>query len=832
MPRAAPDHLLGIDRGGLSQAQAKHRLEVDGPNALPDPQRHSVWGLLGELLREPMLALLMACGVVYLALGDAAEAALLIGFSFVVIAVTLFQRQRAEHALAALREIAAPRALVIRAGEQLRIAASELVVGDWFVLAEGDRIPADGILVKAEHFAVDESALTGESVPADKAIGMTVSAATLAVSGRAIAQVTATGPRTAIGQIGSSLLTSPPSISPLQRQTQAQVRRLALVVGLLCVLMALVWGLTRGDWIAGFLGALALAMALLPQEFPVVLTVFLALGAVRLAQQKVLVRRLAAIETLGSVGVLCVDKTGTLTENRMAVQSILPLSLGVNPPTQPVLPGQSNARCAPADPHESIGAAGEPGASAQPVLHAQEILVANAVWATRTDPFDPTERAIHALRPAPSRPASPTDRVLVHAYPLSVELLAMSQVWEDPLEGTRHIAAKGAPEAIAHLCHLDALQSAAMAREVEAMASQGLRVLAVARAVETHSGGILSPDSPMPARAHDFAFEFLGLLGLADPVREGVPAAVAECLGAGIRVLMITGDHPATALAIARQAGIPSTNLLTGAAMDALDDLTLAQRLRDTCVVARATPMHKLRIVRALRAQGWVVGMTGDGINDAPALRAADVGVAMGRRGTDVAREAADLVLAEDDFGALVGAVREGRRIFDNLRSATAYLIAVHLPIAVLAMAPLLLGGPLMLMPAHIAFLELVIDPACALVFQALALSSQAMRQPPRTAQTGLFERAVLGRALAGGFLATLFCALVWWGAQWLGWREEDIRAATFASLVFGNLGLIVFYRGGLARPGLTFPLVCFGALAALAAVLTIAPLARLFRVG
>jgi Ca2+-transporting ATPase len=379
---------------------------------------------------------------------------------------------------------------------------------------------------------------------------------------------------------------------------------------------------------------------------------------------------------------------------------------------------------------------------------------------------------------------------------------------------------------------LDALQSAAMAREVEAMATQGLRVLAVARAVETHSGGILSPDSPMPAQAHDFAFEFLGLLGLADPLREGVPAAVAECLGAGIRVLMITGDHPATALAIARKAGIPSTNLLTGAAMDALDDLTLAQRLRDTCVVARATPMHKLRIVRALRAQGWVVGMTGDGINDAPALRAADVGVAMGRRGTDVAREAADLVLAEDDFGALVGAVREGRRIFDNLRSATAYLIAVHLPIAVLAMAPLLLGGPLMLMPAHIAFLELVIDPACALVFQALALSSQAMRQPPRAAQTGLFERAVLGRALTGGLLATLFCALVWWGAQGLGWREEDIRAATFASLVFGNLGLIVFYRGGVARPGLTFPLVCFGALAALAAVLTIAPLAHLFRVG
>ena len=714
---------------GLTQQQADTALQKNGPNALPNAIERSWWVLFGEILREPMLVLLLLCGAAYLVLGDSAEASLLLGFALIVIALTVVQNRRAERALEALRDLAAPHARVVRSDGQknrppARIPSTQLVVDDLVLLGEGDRIPADGTLIDmaglTAGLTVDESSLTGESVAVSKAAGAGVSGGTLVVSGQARMRVSATGARTAIGQIGVGLAALEVARSPLQTMTTRWVTRIAIFVGILCTLTSIAWILLRGDLIGGLLGGLALAMALLPQELPLVLTVFMALAALRLSRRRVLVRRLASVETLGSVGVLCVDKTGTLTENRMSV-----------------------ARLSPAGPSSEQ----------------TECLVAHAVLATRIDPFDPMERAIRALPHAQEQSAWS----LLHAYPLAPDLLAMSQVWQDPKTGARLIAAKGAPEAIAQLCHLSGTELARIESEVMAMAADGLRVLAVARATSKHDGEF-GPDSPLPAIAHDYAFNWLGLLGLADPLRSVVPKAIADCRDAGIRVVMITGDHPATAQAIAIQAGLldsagqtpawdETDGLIMGATIDRLDAGELAKRLTTTQVIARANPAHKLRIVQALRAEGAVVAMTGDGVNDAPALKAADVGVAMGQRGTDVAREASDLILADDDFGALVDAVREGRRLSDNLRRAAGYLIAVHLPIAGLAFVPLVVGGPILMLPAHIAFLELVIDPACALVFEAIPLSACAMSRPPRPVGAALIEAKQVRRAIIHGSL-------------------------------------------------------------------------------
>ena len=798
--------MLAPDPLGLTQQQAESALQKNGPNALPDAIERSWWVLLVEILREPMLVLLLLCGTAYLILGDSAEASLLLGFALIVIVLTVVQNRRAERALEALGDLAAPHARVVRSDGQknhppVRMPGTQLVVGDLIVLGEGERIPADGTLIDmagpTAGLTVDESSLTGESVAISKAAGAGVSAGTLVVSGQARMRVAATGARTAIGQIGLGLAGVEVAQSPLQQMTAYWVTRIAILVGILCTLTSLAWMLLRDDLIGGLLGGLALAMALLPQELPLVLTVFMALAALRLSRLRVLVRRLSAVETLGSVGVLCVDKTGTLTENRMSVARLS--SEGTSP---------EQAHC----------------------------LITHAVLATRTDPFDPMERAIRALPHSQGQ----LGWSLLHAYPLAPDLLAMSQVWQDPKTGTRLIAAKGAPEAIAQLCHLSGAELARVESEVAAMAADGLRVLAVARATSTHDGE-LGADSPLPAIAHDYAFDWLGLLGLADPLRAGVPQAISDCRKAGIRVVMITGDHPATAQAIAIQAGllagagctttVAGTNrLIMGAAIDCLDTGDLAKLLRTTRVIARANPAHKLRIVQALRAEGAVVAMTGDGVNDAPALRAADVGVAMGQRGTDVAREASDLILADDDFGALVDAVREGRRLSDNLRRVAGYLIAVHLPIAGLALVPLVVGGPILMLPAHIAFLELVIDPACALVFEAIPLSAGAMSRPPRPVGAALIESKQVRRAIIHGGVVSGLALVCWWGIAHLGGTEGQLRAGVFVALVLSNLSLIVVHRGGWKRPGFAMPLVILVTLGMLGAVLSWTPLAQLFR--
>ncbi len=802
-PGMAPKSGIGTPvvgaESGLSIARAAQRLTEDGPNALPGGQRRSLLSIAVETLREPMFLLLLAAGTLYLVFGDLQEGLTLFGFVVVTLTLTLYQEGKTERAIEALRDLTSPRALVIRDGQPQRIDGRDVVRGDLLKLSEGDRVPADALLVSADGVRADESLLTGEAVPVGKRVAQpaelaaaqavaakpadtarvapggddlpAVYAGTLIVQGHALARVTATGARSEIGRIGTALGTVETERSPLQKQTARLVRNLALLALALSLALVVVHGLIKGDWLQALLAGIALAMALLPEEYPVVLTVFPALGARRLSKEGVLTRRINAIETLGATTVLCSDKTGTLTENRMTVTHLVAGGVDL---------ADSLALDAPA--------AGQPTDS--PLPEAFHALVEVAILASVVDPFDPMEKAFHQLG---ERFLADTEHLhkdwrLVQTYALSPALRAMSHVWAAPGDGVQTVAAKGAPEAVLDLCHLDGAQRSRIGGVVDGLAAKGLRVLAVARG--TFAG------QDWPADEHGFDFEFIGLLGLADPVRAQVPAAVAECRAAGIRVVMITGDYPATARAIAHQAGLAEQDgdVLTGDEIAALGDEQLRERMATVSVCARIAPEQKLRIVQALKARGDIVAMTGDGVNDAPALRAAHVGVAMGGRGTDVARESASLVLIDDNFAAIVAAVRLGRRIFDNLRKAMSYILAVHVPIAGMAMLPVLFGWPALLYPMHIALLELIIDPACSIAFENEPAESDVMQRPPRDATTPLFGGATLGLALVQGLgvLAVVMGAFAWASARI---PEPEARAFAFATLVVGNLALILSNR-------------------------------------
>ena len=764
---------------GLAADEARRRLAADGPNTLAAAAPRSTAAIALAVLREPMFALLLAAGGVYVLIGDVHEAMVLGASILVIIGIAVSQERRAERALEALRDLSSPRALVRRDGALERIPGADVVRGDLVLLAEGDRVPADARLLEAHDLQVDESLLTGESLPVDKRDGEVYSG-TLVVKGQGLAEVTATGPRSRLGGIGASLATLAPEKTTLERETGRVVRLAAgLAVGLSLLLGALhAW--TNGSLLQGALAGLTLAMAIVPEEFPLVLTVFLALGAWRIARRGVLTRRMPALEMLGAATVLCVDKTGPLTENRMAVAEVL-------------APDRERA-------------------------------LEVAALACEPDPFDPMERALLAAAPA-SAAALRRGWTLERDYPFGGDFLAVVHVWRSP-GGEGRVAVKGAAETVLPLCE-DVPGDAA--GQMAGAASRGLRLLAVAEGAP----GDALPDDPRALR-----LRFRGFVALADPLRAEVPEAVRQCRAAGLRIVMITGDHPVTALAIARQAGLAEdARVLTGAELRGLDDAALARAARAAAVFARIQPEEKLRLVQALKAAGEVVAMTGDGVNDAPALKAAHIGVAMGERGTDVAREAAALVLTKDDFGSIVDTVRLGRRIYENIRNAIRYLIAVHVPIAGAAFAPVLLGWPPLLLPVHVVFLEFLIDPACTIVFEAEPSDEEAMRRPPRDPQARLFDGATLlgSLALGAAMLAVLLAACAWGWAR--GLPEAELRALAFAAIVAGNLGLILAHRSRdrslfqtLARPNPALWWVLGGAASALALAIYVPAVAGLFR--
>ena len=742
---------------GLTSTEALARLAADGPNELPKAGSRSAVRIVGEVLREPMLALLMAGGIAYLLLGDLAEALILLGFATFSVAVTVIQETRTEHVLEALRDLSAPRALVIRDGIRVRIAGREVVRGDMLVIEQGDRIAADAVLTEASDLQADESLLTGESLPVCKIAGSADAAAgdhrpggddqpfiysgSLVTRGSGMALVIAIGASSEIGKIGQSLAALETEAPRLRAEIARIVRMCAIGGGVVAGLVVLLYGMLRGGWVDAVLAGIAIGMALLPEEFPVVLTIFLAMGAWRIGQAGVLTRRAAAIETLGSATVLCTDKTGTLTENCMAVAECW-------------VPSNATTE---AD------------------------VVETSILASAAEPVDPMEVAIHAA----GKTDSSSGGVLAHSYGLRPDLLAITNVWQN--DGAFMVAAKGAPEAIAELCRLAPAARDAMMVAVDAMAARGIRVLGVARA-ET-------ADENWPETPRDFVFSLVGLIGLADPLRPSVTAAVAECRSAGIRVVMITGDYAATARAIASQAGIANGDVLTGEDLTALNDIQLAERLKTVTVFARIMPEQKLRIVEAFKVDGEIVAMTGDGVNDAPSLKSAHIGIAMGKRGTDVAREASAIVLLDDDFGSIVTAIALGRRIYDNIRKAMAFIFAVHVPIAGLALLPLVLGLPILFGPIHIALLEMVIDPVCALVFEAERKEANIMKRRPRPPTESLFSWRMITWSVFQGGAAFALLAATYLVATHQAMPEAEIRALVFFGLVASILALILVNR-------------------------------------
>lgn len=752
---------------GLTQAEAALRLVRDGPNALPASTDRGLLRIIFETMREPMFLLLIGAAGLYLVLGSLGEGLFLMGGAIATIGLVVLQESRSERALGALRDLSQPRARVIRDGIERVISARDLVPGDMVLVGEGERLPADGVLSSSDVLSVDESALTGESAPVSKRplrpgetpdaaaapgseAGSSLFSGTLIVRGQAVACITRTGPHTALGRIGASLAAIVSEPTPLQKTAGRLVAWLGLFAIGFCILVAVAYGVLRGDWIGGALAGLTVAIALIPEEFPMVLAVFLALGAGRLAHHRVLVRRSAVIEALGGATVLCVDKTGTLTENRMQVARLWTAA-------------QDLAIAAGASPR---------GASAE--------LLRLAGLASAARPVDPMDRAIRDLldRQTSARPSA--DAAPLRSWPLRPERMAVVQSWAQT-DGAPITAAKGAPEAIFQLCHLDADRRDELTCTVETFAGQGLRVLGVA---------FNNQPSAFPDDPDDADFTFAGLVGFLDPVRKDVPAALAQAQSAGLAVVMITGDHPATALAIARTVGIDVTGgVMLGAELAALEPEGLAEALESVRIFARITPEQKLLLVEGFKAAGEVVAMTGDGVNDAPALETAHIGIAMGRNGTDVARESADLVLMDDSFASIVGGVALGRRIFDNLRRALIYVTAIHVPIAGLAILPIALGLPPLLYPMHVVFLELVIDPVCAMVFEAEPGSKTAMQRPPRPRNEPPFGPVQITMALIQGLgvLAGVMAVYLWALDHY---PEPEARGAGFLTLVVGNLTL------------------------------------------
>lgn len=760
---------------GLSEEQAQNLLRSEGYNELPSARSKSIFKIAAEVVKEPMFLLLVACGALYLILGDIQEGIMLMSFVFFVMGIEFYQNKKTEKALDALKNLASPRALVIRDGITKKIPGREVVPGDIIFLQEGDRVPADGLVLNSVSLLADESLLTGESVPVrkrewhenDKKFTPggddipNVFSGSMIVQGNGIAKITATGIKTEIGKIGKALESVKEEPTQLKMEMGVLVKRLAIIGLILCVVVILVYTVTRGDLIKGFLAGITLAMAMLPEEFPVVLTVFLALGAWRISKRNVLTRKPAAIETLGSATVLCTDKTGTLTKNKMTVTRLFNGSKFLSCHDTNTFPEEF---------HE---------------------IIEFGILASQVNPYDPMEKAIINIgdKYLKNTEHIHTDWKMEKEYPLTRELLAMSRVFSNTVDNKKIIAVKGAPEAIFDLCHLNQKEKNVYENAVAGMASEGLRILAV---------GFAQIQSPkLPLIQHDFEFKFVGLIGLSDPIRENVPDAVKECYHAGIRVIMITGDYPVTAINIGKNIGLKNPEYcISGPDLDKLSENQLSLKIRDVNIFARVVPEQKLKIINALKQNSEIVAMTGDGVNDAPALKAANIGIAMGEKGTDVAREASSLVLMDDNFASIVGAVKMGRRIFDNLQKALSYIFAIHVPIAGLSLIPVFFANlPLILWPVHIVFLELIIDPACSVIFENESDEKNVMSRPPKKIEDPFFGSNKILISCMQGIGILLITFLVYYAALKMNYPEKEVRALTFVTLIASNIAVILSNR-------------------------------------
>lgn len=744
---------------GLTDKEASIKLTEFGKNILPSEKSKPWFLILFECAKAPMSLLLVACSTIYLLLGDVREGVLLFAGALFTAALDFFQTYKTQKALSALKSLTSPRALVVRDGQQRRISSQELVPGDLILLSEGDRIPADAKLIFSSALSVDESLLTGESLPVHKLVSTSSSlvfSGTLVVAGKAEAIVTETGARSQIGKIGLSLSTDNDKETHLQVSLKSLIKNIFLLSLLFLVLVVLLSGFMQKNWLKATLLGLSTSISMIPEELPVVLTVFLAMGAWKIAQHRVLTRRVASLEHLGAVSSLCVDKTGTLTENAMEIKKLSRNRVSFDLSPDP-LPENFHA------------------------------LIEFAVLSSHRDPFDPMEKAIHHTleKYLKNTDHQHLDWNLIREYPLTDQLRAMACVWKAPSSSKFIVAAKGAPEDIFDLCHFDSNQTQALLAEVETLAREGLRVLAVAKSQFESS-------SHLPNETHDFEFEYLGLLGLEDPLRPSVPMALKTCWKAGIKVFVLTGDYPSTAKKIALQAGFPvQTQAFTGDEMARLPNDKLQEILSSDAIFSRMSHKDKVSLVETLQKKGEVVAMTGDGVNDAPSLRKADIGIAMGKRGTDVAREAADIILLDDDFSEIVTAISLGRKIYQQIRTAMTYTFSLHIPIGALTLLPILLRIPPILEPLHLVFLELIIDPSCTVALGFITTKHDLMSEPPRKRDSPFFDRCFFRPILLRGVLALGLVTSLPMALLVLKLEESTLRTYSFLTLFGTILGLL-----------------------------------------
>ena len=750
---------------GLTSAEVKQLREQYGKNELNPEKKETFIKKVFEILREPMFLLLIAASVIYFILGEARDGAIMLVFVVGIISIDIIQEWKTDKTLRALKNLSAPRVTVIRNGTEIEVESQELVPGDVMLLFEGVKIPADGIILRSSDLRADESTLTGEAegvwktpytretIDGEYWRKDTCYAGTLVTQGTALVRVTKTGAATEYGKIGMAVAEVEEEKTPLQKQTAGIVKAAAGIAAVLFALVSVVTYLNIPDHtlssrlIESILAGITLSMAMIPEEFPVILTVFLSMGAWRLARKDALVKRLPSVETLGAVTVLCVDKTGTITQNRMTVQQTWAPN------------GDEAALC------EIMGLACE------------------------TEPYDPMEKAMleYCGKLGITKEHLFGDD-LITEYAFTNELKMMGHVWHH--ENEIILAAKGSPERLLDLCVLTgAERDAAEAKALE-LSEKGLRVIAVA---------LLKPGSPeqIPNTLAEAKLHFSGLVGLYDPPREGVKEDIDMCTRAGIRVVMITGDNGVTAASIARQVGISdSGGIVTGDALSAMSDDDLREKVHTTRIFSRVIPEHKMRIVKALKANGEIVAMTGDGVNDAPALKSADIGIAMGGRGSEVSREAADLILMDDRFKTIVETIRDGRRIFDNIRKAVGYVFTIHIPIAFSALLAPILGidpGSLFLLPLHVVLLELMIDPTCSVVLERLPAEETIMRRPPRKPDEKMLTKSMLLKSALQGLvvLAASFGAY-YITLQPLSAGAPLARGMGLAVLMLANLFLVL----------------------------------------
>ena len=709
---------------GLTTEQAKERQTKFGKNELtPEKKKNILYEIL-KALSEPMFLLLLAAAVIYFILGEPRDGAIMLIFVIGIISIDVIQEWKTDKTLEALKDLSAPHIRVVRDGEEKTISSADLVPGDLMRIAEGVKIPADGEVIRANDLCVDESSLTGEAEGVWKTTVDSVDAGrketwrrdycyagTLVTQGSATVRVDKIGAATEYGKIGMNVANAPENPTPLQKQTGKLVK---LSAGIAAVLMAMVGCVTwlnipdhlfKDRLIESILSGITLAMAMIPEEFPVILTVFLSMGAWRLARKQSLVRKLPAVETLGAVSVLCVDKTGTITQNRMTVR--------------------------------------ETWAPDGDEKHLCDIMGMGC----ETETYDPMEKAMLAYCENLGITREQLfSGELVTEYPFTSEAKMMGHVWKRT-DGIT-IAAKGSPEKILKLCHLPTDEDKQTQNQLAGMLRQGLRVIAVGQMD-------LTAAELIPQALPDCRLRLCGLVGLADPPRESVKEDIRRCTGAGVRVVMITGDNGITASSIARQIGMPNCEkIITGDELNNMTDEELRKQVRDVNIFSRVVPEHKMRIVKAFRENGEVVAMTGDGVNDAPALKYADIGIAMGKRGSEVSREAADLILLDDNFSTIVETIRDGRRIYDNIKKAVGYVFTIHIPIAFASLLAPLLGinpASLMLLPLHVVLLELIIDPTCSIVLERQPAERDIMERAPRNPNEKILNAKSLTKSLLQG---------------------------------------------------------------------------------